>query len=100
MNNDIINNVLKVVYMDGTMSFIIQTTGDSDFWYWQVDKWDVIQYFETRNNAAAVYQLAHEKLGKNNCLDFVNDIDNGGLGFSSGSFDNISDCLKDLEVFA
>ena len=95
---DIINQVLKVVYDGSTVNFIIQTKGDVDYWYWQLAKADVVDYFSRKNQPVAVFQLAHEMLAKKSCEIFCNDIENDLLGVACSSFKTIEDALKDLGV--
>lgn len=95
---DIINQVKKVVYDGSTVNFIIQTQGDNDFWYWQVCRTDIVDYFNRKNQPAAIFQLAHDMLAIASCEEFCNDIENDLLGVSCSSFETIEDALKDLGV--
>lgn len=92
---DIINKCEKVIYDNDTVYFIIQTIPETDFWFWQVQKADIIEYFSSRNKKA-VFELASEKLSKRNCELFINDIDNNMLGSSCGSFVTIEECIKEV----
>lgn len=95
---DIINHVQKVVYDGSTVSFIIQTDGDNDFWWWSVCWREVADYFQEHHKPSAINELANEKLSKIHCEQFVNDCDNDMLGVSCSSFATVEDALKDLGV--
>ena len=97
-NQDFYNKIQKVVYDGATVTFIIQTEGESDFWHWSVNWHDVADYFQNHKNKVALLELVNEKLSPVNCNIFINDLENDTLGCSCCSFDSIEDALKDLGV--
>lgn len=59
---------------NGTVTFFLQTEGETDFWYWTVALADVTT---------------------NNYLEFVNDERNASLGYSVASFTTLEDAKAD-----
>lgn len=98
--NDYINKVHKIIYDDktGTTSFIIQTDGDKDFWYWQVDTGDIFDYFKEKDEPFGIIRTVSGHLTKRQAEQFCNDIDNTDKGTSVASFDTIEDALKNLGI--
>ena len=95
-SNEFYNKTQTVIYDGGTVSFIIQTDGEPDFWSWSVGWRDVADYFQTRGNKAALNELVNENLSTRNCNIFVNDCENDTLGSSSGFYATIEDTIKGL----
>ena len=91
---DIVNKCESVIYDGYNIYFIIQTIGDNDFWWWNVNKTSIRDYFS--KNPVAIYELAQEKLSKNHCEIFINDVENDMLGVSCGSFETIEEAIKDI----
>ena len=92
------NNVKKVVYDGSAITFIIQTKGDNDFWFWNVSRQAVFDYFNKNNLSVALFELSHDALSFYHASIFCDDCDNDTLGCSGGSFETIEDALKDLGV--
>lgn len=72
------NKIIKVIKQGSCYFFILQTENDNDFWYWQVDAYDVDNYDGTFEQ-------------------FVNDENNGALGCSCAGFESLDDLLSDIE---
>ena len=97
---DYINKVHKVIYDDktGTTTFIIQTDGDQDYWWWQVDTGDIFHYFKEKDEPLGIIRTISEHLTKAQAERFCNDLDNTDKGTSCASFDTIDEALKDLGI--
>ena len=87
------NEVKKIVYNGNAIYFILQTEGDQDFWWWEVSRNDVRNYFS--NNAVAYLELTSNKLSKAHAEQFCNDADNDTLGCSCASFETAEEAAVD-----
>lgn len=92
---DIINKCEKVIYDKYDVTFIIKTDGESDFWYWIVNRQDIRDYF--KEIPSAVLELDRDKLTQAHCERFINDVANEFCGCSCASFATIEDALKDIK---
>lgn len=100
--NEITNHVVKVITDTDakTYIFIINTEGDQDFWWWQVDFSDVAKYFkESGYNPLYLYSLySTGGLTQTMAEMFCNDIDNTLYGVSCSSYKAIDEILKEFEI--
>lgn len=89
------NKVIKVVTMENVVYFIIQTEGDTDFWYWEIPTESWLDYWNKLGNPAKAVQAA---LGYNpeRCDEFANDPNNDTVGASCGSFATVEDAIADI----
>lgn len=70
------NTILDVTESGTTTIFFLQTEGETDVWYWQVDTVDVQNY-------------------KGTLTEFVNDHANAALGCSVASFATLEEARED-----
>jgi len=97
--NDYINKVHKIITDGNTTTFIIQTEGDSDFWFWQVDNTDIRNYFRTHKSAGTTLVIAlNGHLTPTAANIFANDLDNTDKGTSCGGYDTIEDILREFNI--
>ena len=70
-------NYIEDIWVDkenGMTTFFLQTEGEGEFWYWQVDTADI----------------------KEPRLEFVNNLENATLGCSVGGFATLDDAREDI----
>ena len=80
------NNIIKAIKNDNTFTFIIQTAGETDFWWWEVPHADWMHYFKG----------IMEEISKRNIETFINDEEFGfDCGFSCYGFESIADAIAD-----
>lgn len=70
------NTILDITESETTTIFFLQTEGETDVWYWQVDTADIQKYNGT-------------------LTEFVNDYANATLGCSVGGFNTLEDAKAD-----
>ena len=92
MAQDYINKVLHVMTNGGAVAFVIQTEGEPDFWWFEVDSESWFDYWKKNGNSADIF-------GANfftpwMCTEFVNNCDDT-IGCSCGSFETEQDAVKD-----
>ena len=97
--DDDINIVHKIVtdHNADTTTFILQTTPDNEYWYWEVSNQDIREYFKKDR----VYTLAIALNGHITPIAakvFCNDIDNADKGTSVAGFKTIDEALKDIGI--
>lgn len=96
--NDYINKVHKIITDGTTTTFIIQTDGDSDFWFWTVDNTDIREYFKAHNTDTNLVIALNGHITPTAAEIFANDIDNSDKGTSSSSYDTIDEILKEFNI--
>jgi hypothetical protein len=98
--NDYINKVHKIIYDDktGTIAFILQTDGDQDFWYWQVSKYDIHDYFRNKGDNFGMVRAYSGRLTKAQAEEICNSLELSDKGVSGANFETIEDALKDLGI--
>lgn len=92
------NTVHKVIYDDktGTITFIIQTDGDHDYWYWYLNEDTVRTYFRNKGDNLALYNIETGTLSKEQAERFCNDDECDTAGVSVGGFDTIDEAIADI----
>jgi len=95
-NNELVNNVLKVVKTDAgnIITFIIKTVDDTGFWCYQVTDYDLRKYFS--KNPADTVSYAMGTITPRMANDFCNDIENAGVGTSWGDFETVEQAINDI----
>ncbi len=98
---DYINKVHKIITDNktDTTTFIIQTDGDKDFWWWQVDNTDIREYFTKKHDPGTIFVIALNGHITPTAADiFANDLDNTDKGTSSAGYDTIEDILREFNI--
>lgn len=98
---DYINKVHKVItdHKTDTTTFIIQTEGDTDFWWWQVDNQDIRDYFNNRTDKTYRVVIAiNGHMTPTASEIFANDIDNTDKGTSCAGYETIDEILKEFQI--
>lgn len=83
------NEIIRVITIDGITNFILKTENEDGFWLWQVDNADILHYFGL--NPDYVGTISTDDFNR-----FVNDIENATIGTSSGTFETIADARKEI----
>lgn len=98
--NDYINKVHKVIYDNktGTITFIIQTDGDQDYWYWYLNEDTVRNYYKDHGDKLAYYNAIGKTLSREQAERFCNDFDNSDKGVSVASYDTIDEILREFNI--
>lgn len=89
------NKVHKIIYRDNEITFVIQTEGESHFWWWSVTKDEARPYFE---KIKGLFNLEAERITPAQADKFVNDYDNSTLGISSSPYESIDEILKEQGI--
>lgn len=88
------NKVFKVITNGDSICFIIQTGGDSDFWYWEISRRKWNDYWINRNPACLIGNIMEWAAN-----EFVNSEENSSCGFSCGSYLTMEEAIYDyLEI--
>lgn len=78
------NEIKKIINDKDTITFILITDGDTDYWWWEVPRYDWEHYKHLNPNATT--------------HDFVNDEEYASdCGFSCGGFDTVEDAIADYK---
>lgn len=85
-----VNKVHKVVSGSNTICFIIQTDGDKDFWWWQIDRSTWNGYWKDKNPACIIGNIMEWAAN-----EFVNSDECSHCGCSCASFETVYDAIKD-----
>ena len=98
--NDYINKVHKIITdnKSDTTTFIIQTDGDQDFWYWQVDNTDIREYFKAHNTGTNLVIALNGHITPTAADIFANDIDNTDKGTSCAGYETIDEILREFQI--
>jgi hypothetical protein len=97
---DYINKVHKIItdHKTDTTTFIIQTDGDQDFWWWQVDNTDIREYFKAHNTGTNLVIALNGHITPTAADIFANDIDNTDKGTSGAAYETIDEILKEFNI--
>ena len=84
------NTVHKVISSSDTICFIINTDGDSDFWWWEISRDTWVKYWKNKNHACLIGDIMEWAAN-----EFVNSDECSDCGCSCGSFKTVYDAIKD-----
>ena len=77
------NTIIDIITNNDSIVFIINTEGDTDFWWWEISATEWKRYWNSTN---ITIEMATE---------FANDEENETLGTSCGSFETVADAVVD-----
>lgn len=83
------NEIIRIIEIDGITNFIIRTDNQDYLWIWQIETPDILHYFGLDSDYAGT-------ISKADYNRFVNDIDNITMGSSVGTFETIQDARKEI----
>lgn len=84
------NTVYKVITSDNAICFVIQTEGDTGFWYWEIDRNTWNSYWKDKNPACLIGDIMEWAAN-----EFVNSDEYSHCGCSVSSFKTVYDAVKD-----
>lgn len=83
------NEIIRIITIDGITNFILKTDNQDGFWLWQVNNADMLKYFGLPTDYVGT-------ISKDDFNRFVNDSENDSIGTSSGTFDTIEEARKEM----
>lgn len=85
-----VNKVHKVISGSNAICFIIQTDGDTDFWWWEVSRNTWNGYWKDKNPACIIGNIMEWAAN-----EFVNSDECSHCGCSCASFKTVAEAVKD-----
>ena len=85
------NKVHKIIYRDNEITFIIQTEGETNFFWWSFTKDELRPYFEKHD---AIKNMINDNLTLEQADTFVNSPDANEIGVGGGYYNSLEEVLE------
>ena len=85
-----INKVCEIITRDNAICFILNTSGETDYWYWEISRGTWNSYWKDKNPACLNGDIPEWA-----AAEFVNSDECSSCGCSCASYVTVEDAISD-----